>query len=119
MSVMCPAPLWTLDTAIRSACAPTCAQSPPETATIPVTAGIPRCPRSRQYRRNSRAKTACIKSPACGLPEAEARSKPFRLGDHDGHVGESNLLPRLGRLIGHQLLDALEDRFLHGENLRV
>lgn len=60
-----------------------------------------------------------LDAPAGGIPESQARSESFGLRDHDRHVGQLHLTASLGRLVGHELPDPLEDRLLHRENLRV
>jgi hypothetical protein len=58
-------------------------------------------------------------APACGFPESQACPKPLRLSDDDRDVRELDLASRLGRLVGHELLDSLQHGFLHRQDLCI
>jgi hypothetical protein len=49
------------------------------------------------------------------VPDPLPRSESFNLGDDYRDVGQLNFSPSLGRLTRHELMDASEDCFFHGQ----
>jgi hypothetical protein len=54
-----------------------------------------------------------------GVPELPPRSKSFNLGDDYRDVGQLDFSASLGCLTRHELMDASENCFFHGQDLGV
>jgi len=54
-----------------------------------------------------------------GFPKLPSHSESFELGHDDRDVGQLDLSLSLSRLARHELADALEYGFLHGQDLAV
>jgi len=54
-----------------------------------------------------------------GFPELPSCSEALDLGHDHGDIGQLDFSSNLGGLARHELVNALEDRFFHGQDLAV